>query len=60
MASVKHKNIIRYKESFVDEESGYLYIVLELAKGGDLESMIKMALQYKNYIKEEMIIEIFK
>ena len=36
MASFSHPNIIAYKESFIDESSNTLCIVMELAEGGDL------------------------
>ena len=36
MASIKHINIVSYKESFYDEENKYLYVVMECAEKGDL------------------------
>lgn len=41
MASVKHPNIIEYKESFIDEKSHTLMLVMEYADGGDLASRIE-------------------
>ena len=36
LASVKHPNIVQYKESFIDESSQTLCLVMEYADGGDL------------------------
>jgi NIMA (never in mitosis gene a)-related kinase 1/4/5 len=41
LASVTHKNVIAYKETFWDEENGTLCIVMEMADSGDLESKIE-------------------
>ena len=36
LASVNHKNIIAYKQSFYEESTNTLNLVLEYADGGDL------------------------
>lgn len=36
LASIRHPNIIAYKESFYEQESESLCIVMEFASGGDL------------------------
>ena len=36
LASVRHKNVIGYKESFFDEKSSSLCIVMEFADDADL------------------------
>mmetsp|Transcript_7627 Transcript_7627/g.7002 ORF Transcript_7627/g.7002 Transcript_7627/m.7002 type:complete len:94 (+) Transcript_7627:10-291(+) len=36
LASIKHPNIIAYKEAFIDEPSSSLCIVMEYADNGDL------------------------
>ena len=36
LASIKHANIISYKEAFVDQKSESLCIVMELVDMGDL------------------------
>lgn len=36
LASVKHPNVIQYKEAFLDEQSQSLCIVMELCDGGDV------------------------
>ena len=40
MASVKHPNVIEYKESFIDENSQFLCLVMEYADDGDLQQKI--------------------
>lgn len=41
LASVTHQNIIAYEESFYDDESRTLNIIMEFADDGDLESKIQ-------------------
>lgn len=36
LASIQNPNIVSYKESFLDDNSGTLCIVMDLADGGDL------------------------
>ena len=36
LASIKHMNVIDYKESFIDQKSESLCIVMELVDAGDL------------------------
>lgn len=40
MASVNHPNVTLYKESFIDEASQTLCLVMEYADGGDILSKI--------------------
>jgi len=40
LASIKHPNIVQYKESFIDENTQCLCLVMEYADGGDLISKI--------------------
>ena len=40
IASVKHPNICQYKESFIDEGTQSLCLVMEYADGGDLAQKI--------------------
>ena len=37
MASIKHPNIISYKEAFFDEDDDSLCLIMEYANGGDLQ-----------------------
>lgn len=40
LASIDHRNIIAYKDAFVDEASDSLCIVMQFADGGDLYNKI--------------------
>jgi len=40
LASIKHPNIVQYKESFFDEHSQCLCLVMEYADDGDLTQKI--------------------
>jgi len=40
MASIKHPNIIEYKESFIDETTQTLCLVMEYADDGDLDKKL--------------------
>ena len=55
LASLKHQNIIDYKESFFDEISKTLYIVMEYADDGDLKSKISEILKKHLFFEESTI-----
>ena len=55
IASLSHQNIISYKESFLDESSKTLNIVMEYADGGDIETKIKENKQKNLYFSENTI-----
>ena len=55
LASLSHKNIIGYKESFFDENSKTLNIVMEYADDGDLLTKIKNNIKNKVMYKEIVI-----
>ena len=40
LASIKHPNIVQYKESFIDEHERCLCLVMEYADDGDLSNKI--------------------
>ena len=40
LASVDHPYIVSYKQSFFDEETNNLCLIMELASNGDLEVMM--------------------
>jgi NIMA (never in mitosis gene a)-related kinase len=52
LASLRHTNVIDYKEAFYDEESTTLNIVMEHADEGDLANKIKNHKTSKKYIPE--------
>ena len=55
LSTLRHPNIISYKESFV--ERGNLYIVMDYADGGDLYRAIKQ--QKSVHFNEEQILDWF-
>ena len=59
LASVNHKNIIAYKQSFYEESTNTLNLVLEYADGGDLQSKITAHKNIKKYFNEKTIWSIF-
>ena len=59
LASVNHSNIIAYKESFYEESTNTLNIILEYADGGDLQSKISAHKNINKYFNEKTIWSIF-
>ena len=55
LASINHKNVIGYKESFWDDETHSLNIVMEYADEGDLHSKICRMKKQGCYFKEVLI-----
>lgn len=55
LASIKHVNIIGYKEAFFDEQSKTLNIVMEYADDGDLNSKIAKGRKAKYFFPENLI-----
>jgi NIMA (never in mitosis gene a)-related kinase len=55
LASLSHKNIIGYKDSFFDENSKTLNIVMEYADDGDLLTKIKDNIKNRVLYKENVI-----
>ena len=52
LASLKHPNIIGYKEAFFDEDSKTLNIVMEMADDGDLESKVQKNIKNRTSFSE--------
>ena len=59
LASINHKNIISYKESFYNEKNQTLNIILEYADDGDLQTKIISKKSSDNYFEEKTIWSIF-
>ena len=55
LASVKHKNVISYKEAFVDQASSCLCIIMEYANNGDLFQRITEHQKDQTYFGEREI-----
>lgn len=53
LASIKHKNIVRYCEAFVEGDA--LFIVMEFAERGDINGTIKKAKRKNAYVPEDTI-----
>lgn len=58
LASVKHTNIIGYKQAFMNSQTGHLYIIMELASNGDLQQRVNQCKIAHEKLKEEEIWEI--
>ena len=59
LASINHKNIISYKESFYSEENQTLNIILEYADDGDLQTKIISKKKFGCFFEEKTIWSIF-
>lgn len=53
MASIKHRNIVRYCDAFVERDS--LFIVMEFAEHGDISRQIDKFKAANKYIKEDTV-----
>ena len=58
MASIKHPNIIEYKESFIDEGTQTLCLVMEYADDGDLDKKLVEHRKLKTCFSARQIISI--
>ena len=59
LASINHKNIISYKESFYNEINQTLNIILEYADDGDLQTKINSKKNSESIFEEKTIWSIF-
>lgn len=59
LASIEHPNVICYKESFFDDESMSLCIIMELCDGGDVLKRIEKATKSRESIKEAEVWKLF-
>ena len=55
LASIQSPFVIGYKEAFFDDDSMNLCIVMELATGGDIQSLIQKHIRSRTYIPEHEI-----
>ena len=53
LASIKHRNIVRYCDAFVEKDS--LYIAMEFAEHGDIGRQIEKFKKANKYIKEDTV-----
>jgi NIMA (never in mitosis gene a)-related kinase len=59
LASIRHPNVISYKDAFFDYNSYNLCIVMEYADCGDLENKINSHIKNKKHIEEKEILRYF-
>lgn len=59
MASIKHSNIITYKEAFFEESDHSLCLIMEYANSGDLYQKIQRSIKRSLKISEKIIWSIF-
>ena len=57
LVSLTYPNIISYKETFYDEPSGILNIIMEYADGGDLAHKISLTKKTRKFFNENLIWE---
>ncbi len=53
LSSISHPNIVAFKESFFDEKSQTLNLVMEYADEGDMENKIKNHIKNKTFFDEK-------
>ena len=59
LASVKHPNVIAYKEAFFDPKSHALCLILEYADDGDLFQKITRTVKRREFMEEIEVWKIF-
>lgn len=59
LASIKHENVVAYKEAFFDEGSESLCIVMEFCDGGDLYKNIIALKKNKTFYSEDDVWSLF-
>ncbi|EJD03221.1 kinase-like protein [Fomitiporia mediterranea MF3/22] len=57
LKDLRHENIVRYIDQFVDNDTGILYILMEYCEGGDLSSIINQREQdrFEESLSEDII-----
>lgn len=55
LASIKHPNVISYKEAFFDDSKQFLCLVMEYADGGDLLQRIQLYQKKGTYMSENYV-----
>lgn len=58
LASIKHPNVVGYKEAFIEDEK-FLCIVMDYADDGDVYQKIVEHQKNKTNFEEEMVWKIF-
>ena len=55
----KHPNVVGFVDSFLEAKTNKLYIVMEWARAGDLDAVIKKAKRIQRPLSEERVMSIF-
>lgn len=58
LSQLRHPNIVSYRESFQDE-SGFLYIIMNFCEGGDLYTKLKAQSKEGKVLEETQVVEWF-
>ena len=59
LSLISHPRIIKYYDNFLSEDEKYLYIIMENAENGDLDSLLNAYIIKNEYIPEEDLWIIF-
>ncbi|RKP02987.1 hypothetical protein CXG81DRAFT_4810, partial [Caulochytrium protostelioides] len=59
LRELRHPNIVRYYERYVDRENCLIYILMEYCEGGDLAAIIKRCKSEEKRIPEDIIWNLF-
>ncbi|KAJ7889163.1 kinase-like domain-containing protein [Mycena olivaceomarginata] len=59
LKDLRHDHIVRYVEQYVDNDAGFLYILMEYCGGGDLSTVIKRAARQNIRIPEDAVWKYF-
>lgn len=55
LRNLRHPNIVRYYERFIDKENGLIFIIMEFCEGGDLATIIQRCRSEGRLIPEEIV-----
>jgi NIMA (never in mitosis gene a)-related kinase len=55
LRELRHPNIVRYYERFVDRVNCLIYIIMEYCEGGDLAAVIKRCKKELRFIPEDIV-----
>ncbi|KAI9016017.1 kinase-like domain-containing protein [Hyaloraphidium curvatum] len=59
LRELRHPNVVRYYERFVDRENCLIYIVMEYCEGGDLAAIIKRCRKEGRMVPEHIVWNLF-
>ncbi|EAR83847.1 plant dual-specificity MAP kinase kinase family domain protein (macronuclear) [Tetrahymena thermophila SB210] len=59
IASIRHPNVVSFKESFLSDDGEFLYLVMEYADDGDVLEKIKKHIRTGTRLREDYIWSVF-